>query len=108
MSNLVCPHCQSVVDQNAWVCSGCGAEIVRGASRKEKTTVGCLSSCIGIVVTLAVIGFILQSGGASNERGFVVLLGGLISALIFNVVGRLIVNLLFRSRVRFFRAYRHR
>ena len=108
MSNLICPHCQSVVNQNASVCSGCGAEIIRGASRKEKTTAGCLSSCIGVVATLAVIGFILQSGGASNEWGFLVLLGILMSALIFNVLGRLVVGLLFRSRLRFFRAYRHR
>ncbi len=109
MKSLVCPHCQSVVDQNASVCLGCGAEVVRGASRKEKLTVGCLSTCIGVLITMVAIGsMVLPSIGPPNEMGLAVLLGILLSALVFNVLGRLLASLLFRSRLRFFRTYQHR
>lgn len=57
---------------------------------------------------MVVIGLILRSTGASNEFGLAILLGLLVSALVFNILGRALVRLLFRSRLRFFRAYQHR
>lgn len=108
MKNLVCPHCQSTVDPSASVCLGCGAEIVRGASRKEKFTVGCLSTCIGVLITVVAIGMMLPSIGPPSEMGLAVLLGTLLSALVFNILGRVLASLLFRSRLRFFRTYQHR
>jgi hypothetical protein len=106
--NLVCSHCQSVVNPNASVCAGCGAEIVRGASRKERATAGCLSSIIGVLIAFAALGFILPSVGSSNKFGLPVVLAILLSAVVFNLLGRLLVRLLFRARLRFFRAYQHR
>jgi uncharacterized integral membrane protein len=107
VKNLVCPHCQTVVDSKASVCLGCGAEVVRGASQREKTTAGCLFTAIGVVITMVVMGFILQSVGARNEYGLAFVMGLLAAALIFNLIGRALVGVLFRSRLRFFRTYRH-
>lgn len=102
--------CQNIVRPGASICTGCGAEIVRGASRKEKSVAGCLSGTVGLLITMVAIGFVLRSSplGASNKFGLAILLGLLLSALIFNILGRAFVRLLFRSRLRFFRAYQHR
>ena len=107
MKKLVCPHCQSTVDQSASVCLGCGAEIVRGASRRERSIAGCLSTGLGLVVALIVLGLTLQSVAAPNDYGFAAVVGLLLAALIFNIIGRAFVRLIFRSRLRFFRSYRH-
>lgn len=69
---------------------------------------GCVASTIGVLITMVVIGVILQSAGASNEFDLPILLGLLVSVLVFNVLGRTLVRLLFRSRLRFFRAYQRR
>jgi hypothetical protein len=104
----VCPHCQTQVAAQANICLGCGAEIVRGASKKEKAGAGCIGSVIGILIGLAALGGMLRAIGARNEYGFAIVLGMLVLALAFNFVGRLLVNRFLRSRVRFFRAYQHR
>ncbi len=108
VKTLVCPHCQSSVYPNASVCTGCHAEIVRGASRKEKTTAGCLAMCIGLLVTLIAIGAVLPSLGAPSEKGFAVVVGLLLSAVLFNLGGRALARVMFRTKLRFFRAYQHR
>jgi hypothetical protein len=105
---LVCPDCQTVVNPNASVCAGCGAEIVRGASRKERATAGCISSIIGVLAAFAVLGLVLRSVRISNELGLPVLLAIMLSAVVFNLLGRLFARLLFRSRLRFYRAYQQR
>ncbi len=40
MKALICRHCDSTVSERAHVCAGCGAEIVRGAIRKERSFMG--------------------------------------------------------------------
>ena len=107
MKNLVCPHCQTSVNATASVCLGCGAEVVRGASQREKTTAGCLVTTVGVLITMVAMGFILPSVGARNEYGLVFVVGLLVAAVIFNLIGRALVGMLFRSRLRFFRTYRH-
>ena len=107
MKNLVCPHCQTTVNATASVCLGCGAEVVRGASQREKTAAGCLVTTVGVLITVVVMGLILPSVGARNEYGLVFVVGLLVAALIFNLIGRALVGMLFRSRLRFFRTYRH-
>lgn len=69
MKNLVCPHCQTTVNPKAFVCLGCGAEVVRGASRREKTTAGYLFTAIGVLITMVAMGLILPVVGARNEYG---------------------------------------
>ena len=107
MKNLVCPHCQSIVDPKASVCLGCAAEVVRGASQREKTTAGCLFTAIGLLITMVAMGLILPVVGARNEYGLAFVVGMLLAAVVFNLAGRALVRLLFRSRLRFFRTYRH-
>lgn len=95
------------MNSEASVCLGCGAEVVRGASQREKTTAGCLSTVLGVVVTMVGMGLILPAVGARNEYGLAFVVGLLISAFIFNLLGRALVGIFFRSRLRFFRSYRH-
>jgi hypothetical protein len=45
--------------------------------------------------------------GARNEYGLAFVVGMLLAAVVFNLAGRALVRLLFRSRLRFFRTYRH-
>ena len=90
------------------MCLGCGAEVVRGASQREKKTAGCLFTAIGVVITMVAIGIILPSVGARNEYGLVFIVGLLVAALIFQL-GRTCVGGN-DSSVRvcvFFRTYRH-
>lgn len=107
MNKLVCPHCQTAVNSEASVCLGCGAEIVRGASRREKTTGGCLVTIVGLVVTMAVLGLVLPAYGIGSESGLAIIVGLIVVAAALNALGRALVGILFRSRLRFFRTYRH-
>ena len=107
MKNLACPHCQTVVKSEASVCLGCGAEIVRGASRREKTTGGCLVAIVGLVLTMSVLGLVLPAYGIGSESGLVIIVGLILAAVILNLLGRALVGFFFRSRLRFFRTYRH-
>ncbi|MBV9008680.1 MAG: zinc ribbon domain-containing protein [Verrucomicrobia bacterium] len=51
MKTLVCPHCNTQVPETASVCTGCGAEVVRGLSRGGRSLVGLL--CVGVAVVIA-------------------------------------------------------
>lgn len=106
MELLKCPHCQTTVDAKASVCAGCGAEVVRGASRRERSTAGCLFSIGGLLVSLFFVG-LLPLSSSNYGQGLAVVLGLFAAALIFNVLGRFAAGLLFRSKLRFFRNYRH-
>lgn len=106
MKTLVCPHCRSSVDPNASVCLGCGAEVVRGASHREKGTVGCLLSLVGLVAALAAVG-LLPLSSSNYGQGLAVVLGLLVAVVVFNFIGRALAKLMFRSRLRFFRTYKH-
>jgi hypothetical protein len=53
------------------------------------------------------MGLVLPSVGARNEYGLAFVVGLLVAALVFNLIGRALVRVLFRSRLRFFRTYRH-
>ena len=50
MITLLCPLCQTPVSGGASVCRGCGAEIIRAASRRERLLTG-----IGFVITAMLI-----------------------------------------------------
>jgi predicted nucleic acid-binding Zn ribbon protein len=106
MELLKCPHCQTAVDAKASVCAGCGAEVVRGASRRERSTAGCLFSLAGLVLSLFVVG-LLPLSSSNYGQGFAVVLGLFLAVVLFNAAGRGIAKLLLRSKLRFFRNYRH-
>jgi len=95
------------VKSEASVCLGCSAEIVRGASRREKSTGGCLVAIVGLVITMSVLGLALPAYGIGSESGLAIIIGLIVAAAVLNALGRVLVGLLFRSRLRFFRTYRH-
>lgn len=106
MESLQCPHCRTSVDARASVCAGCGAEIVRGASRNEKNIAGCLFSFAGLVLSLIVLGA-LAAPKLDYGKGLVAIVGLVVVVALFNMVGVGVAKLLFRSKLRFFRNYRH-
>jgi len=56
MRSLVCPHCRTAVPDDVSVCTGCGAEIVRGATRRERAGAGCATAAVALIVALAIVG----------------------------------------------------
>ena len=63
---LVCPHCATQVPAHASVCVGCGAEIVHGATRQERSTVGCLFTVVVMLVTMAIVALPLLANATSG------------------------------------------
>jgi excisionase family DNA binding protein len=55
MKSLVCPHCQTPVSDRARVCSGCGAEVVRGATRRERFLVGVVFAVAAFLILTVVL-----------------------------------------------------
>lgn len=113
VNSLVCPHCQTGVPDRAGVCTGCGAEIIRGTTGRER-------GCIGLVFALAAIPVFalifraLQLRGAvpvpdaRNPAALLFLLGVFAFFVCAYFIGAVIGALLWRSKVRFLREYRHR
>jgi hypothetical protein len=56
MKMLACLHCATQVLEHASVCVGCGTEIVRGSTRRERSAAGCGVSMLAIVVRLPIAG----------------------------------------------------
>jgi predicted nucleic acid-binding Zn ribbon protein len=105
MKSLVCPHCHTMVPEQASVCVGCGAEIVRGATRRERTGAGCAVAGVFLFIALAIVGMRPLPPPSSDDGFFLVLkLVGVF--LVGNLLGRLFMRWFRRSRLRFFRAYR--
>ena len=86
--------------------AGCGAEIVRGASRNERATAGCLFSLVGLVMSLFVVG-VLPLSSSNYGQGVAVVLGLFVAVVLFNAAGRSVAKWVFRSKLRFFRNHRH-
>ena len=114
VSTLLCPHCQTPTSDKASICRGCGAEIVRGASRRERLLIG-----VGFVITaIFLAGVLLRvfeiARGASPlpppkaEYGLFVVLGLIVIVFVPYVVGTRVARMLWRSRIRFYRTYQHR
>ena len=106
MKSLVCPHCRTAMPDDVSVCTGCGAEIVRGATRRERAGAGCATATIALIVALAIVGMRPLPETGSNE-GFLLILKLTAVFVVGNVIGRLVMRLLRRSSLRFFRSYRH-
>ena len=106
MSTLVCPHCQTEVPERANVCTGCGAEIVRGATSKERSTAGAILGFVALLIGLAVIGSSRLPKTNSDGALFVVL--GLIAFVVGGyAIGTVVARLVRSSQPRFFRSYEH-
>ena len=113
MKSLVCPHCQTQVPNNANVCTGCGAEVVRGATRQERSRVGLLFT----LAALPVLGVILRAieigtgsttfPSAHSAAALFFVLGSILYFVFAFIAGRSVAGLFRRSQVRFFRSYQH-
>jgi predicted nucleic acid-binding Zn ribbon protein len=113
MKTLVCPHCHTQVPESASVCTGCGAEIVHGLNRRERSFVG-----LSFVALALLIGVLIWRGleiahGApvlpspKAEDGFFVSAGLIVLIVFPYCIGKSFGRFLCRSRVRFFRSYQH-
>jgi len=113
MKALACPHCQTPVSDGARVCSGCGAEVVRGATRRERFFAGVVFAA-GAFLILAVVVRMFQIERSSlllpspKSDGALFIFLGLIGLLLFAyIIGKRVAHFLRRSQVRFYRVYRH-
>jgi predicted nucleic acid-binding Zn ribbon protein len=106
MKSLVCPHCRTALPDDVSVCTGCGAEIVRGATRRERAGAGCATAIIALLVVLAIVGMRPLPDTGSDEALFLILKLAAVLA-VGNLVGRWAMRMLRRSSLRFFRTYRH-
>jgi hypothetical protein len=106
MNKLVCPHCDSHVSERASVCAGCGAEIVRGATRRERANFGCAFSILGGVLGLIVTGALLPPK-PSNDAGLYVFLSLIGVVIAASLVGQGVSRIIYRSKLRFLRSYEH-
>jgi predicted nucleic acid-binding Zn ribbon protein len=111
VKSLVCPHCQSKVPQTASVCTGCGAEVVHGLTRRQRSLIGLAF----VAVAILIFGVFLNAYEIANghpflrslkaEDGLLVIAG--LTCVIFlpYMIGTTVARFLYRSRVRFFRSY---
>jgi hypothetical protein len=95
------------------ICRGCGAEIVRGANRRERAVIGVVFVIAAMLVGAVVLHALEISRGApalpspKAEEGFFVLVGLIVIVFIPYMLGTRIARLFWRSRVRFYRRYQH-
>ncbi|MDQ6912262.1 MAG: zinc ribbon domain-containing protein [Verrucomicrobiota bacterium] len=113
MNALVCPHCQTAVSEDSRVCRGCGAEIVRGANRRERSLIGVvfviLAMLIGVVLfrSLEIMRGAPPLSAPKAEDGFLLFVDLIAVVVVPYIIGTRIARLLWRSRTRFYRAYQH-
>jgi hypothetical protein len=95
------------------VCRGCGAEIVRGANRRERLLTGVVCVIAAMFVAVVLLRVLEITRGApplpfpKAEYGFWVLLAVIAVVVVPYIVGTRIARLLWRSRIRFYRTYQH-
>jgi predicted nucleic acid-binding Zn ribbon protein len=106
MKTLVCPHCATQVPAHASVCVGCGAEIVHGATRQERSMAGCFFTVVVMLVTMAILGM-GPMPDPHDDAALYLVFKFIALALLANLVGRLAVRWLRRSKLRFLRTYQH-
>jgi predicted nucleic acid-binding Zn ribbon protein len=113
VKTLLCPHCHTQVPEQANVCTGCGAEIVRGLSRRGRSFV----ELAFVAASIFLFGFSLNAYQVINGHPFLKqskaeddlypILGIIIVVVIPYLLGTRITRLFRKSRVRFFRSYQH-
>jgi len=113
MQTLVCPHCQSHVPGGAGICTGCGAEIVRGANRRERTLVGLVFVGAAFLTSIVVLRAFEIARGApplpspKSDAAFFLILGFIGFLVTAYMTGKVVARLFRKSQVRFYRSYQH-
>jgi predicted nucleic acid-binding Zn ribbon protein len=113
MNILLCPHCHTHVSENASVCTGCGAEVVRGLTKRQRSFVGLAF----VAAAILIFGVLLRAYEISTghpflrslkaEDGLLVIVAFALLVFLPYVVGINVGRVFWRSRVRFFRSYQH-
>lgn len=104
MDRLVCPHCDSTVSSRAHVCVGCGAEIVRGATRAERRRLASIFGFLAFLIGLFYIGASNPPDPRSDAALFLVF-GFLVFILFSSLVGSALARILYSKKPRFVREY---
>jgi predicted nucleic acid-binding Zn ribbon protein len=113
VKTLVCPHCHTHVPENASVCTGCGAEVVRGLTKRQRSFVGLAFVIAAMLVGAVVLRALEIARGApplpppKAEDGFLVLLALIVIVLVPYILGTRVARVFWRSRIRFYRNYQH-
>jgi uncharacterized membrane protein YphA (DoxX/SURF4 family) len=101
------------VAESASVCVGCGAEVVRGLSRRQRSFIGLAFVAAAIVIFgIFLRGYEIANGhpflrSPKAEDGLLVIVGLVLVVFLPYLVGINAARLLWRSRVRFFRSCQH-
>ena len=113
MKTLVCPHCHTQIPESVSVCVGCGAEVVRGLSRRQRSFVGLAFVAVAILIFgIFLRGYEIANGhpflrSPKAEDGLLVIAGLFLVVFLPYLVGIRVARLVRRSRVQFFRSYQH-
>lgn len=110
---LICPHCETTLSERARVCAGCGAEIVHGLSRSGRRLVGVICVALALLIGVVIVRALEIAQGRQllsspkADDGLLVFGAIIIFLMIPYFIGSRAARLLWRSRVRFYRQYRH-
>jgi predicted nucleic acid-binding Zn ribbon protein len=113
MKTVACPHCQTPVSDGARVCRGCGAEIVRGVSRRERSLIGVVFVISAMLISVMLFRAFEIARGArplsspKAEDGFLFCVGLIALVAVPYIIGTNVARVLWRSRIRFYRTYQH-
>jgi hypothetical protein len=95
------------------VCRGCGAEIVHGLNRRERSFVGLSFVVVALLIGVVIWRALEIAHGApvlpspKAEDGLLVIAGLILVVFLPYLMGIKVARLFRRSRVRFFRWYQH-
>lgn len=113
MKLLVCPNCQTQVPDRARVCTGCGAEIVRGASRRERARMGMVFAVVAILISVVALRALETAHGSpvlpspKSDGAFLIFFGLVGLLVVVYVIGKSVARVSRKSQVRFYRSYQH-
>jgi len=113
VKTLACPHCHTTIPDRAGVCTGCGAEIVRGLNRRERSIIGLGFVALAILIAVIILRAVEISHGKpalpspKAENGLIVIAAFFLIVVVPFLIGSRVARLIGRSRIRFYRAYQH-
>jgi hypothetical protein len=114
VKEFVCPHCHTRVSETASVCAGCGAEVVRGLTKRGRAVVGLISVEVAVLIAVVILRALEVVHGRpalpspKADDGLMVIAAVMLLLVVPFLIGSRAARLLWRSRVRFYRQYQQR